>query len=58
MVQQIVENPDEDDEKKDKKIIPLDADDIALLKTYGVGPYGTLIKKSRNRFSLVRLESG
>ena len=44
MVQQIVENPDEDDEKKDKKIIPLDADDIALLKTYGVGPYGTLIK--------------
>ena len=44
MVQQIVENPDEDGEKKDKKIIPLDADDIALLKTYGVGPYGTLIK--------------
>ena len=38
-------NPDPDSEdKKDKKIIPLDADDIALLKTYGVGPYGTLIK--------------
>ena len=46
MVQQVVENPDPEDseDKKDKKIIPLDADDIALLKTYGVGPYGTLIK--------------
>jgi len=34
----VVEDPDEDD-GKDKKIRALDAGDIALLKTYGVGPY-------------------
>ena len=30
--------------KLDPKIIPLDADDIALLKTYGLGPYSSSIK--------------
>ena len=36
-----MENPDPED---DKKIIPLDEDDIALLKTYGLGPYSDPIK--------------
>ena len=36
-----VDNPDPEE---DKKIIPLDEDDIALLKTYGLGPYSTSIK--------------
>jgi len=35
---------DPDPEDKDKKIIPLDDDDIALLKTYGLGPYSDSIK--------------
>ena len=35
---------DPDPEDKDKKIIPLDDDDIALLKTYGLGPYSASIK--------------
>ena len=35
------EDPDPED---DKKIIPLDEDDIALLKTYGLGPYSDSIK--------------
>ena len=36
-----VENPDPDE---DKKIIPLDEDDIVPLKTYGLGPYSNSIK--------------
>jgi hypothetical protein len=36
-----VDNPDPEE---DKKIIPLDEDDIALLKTYGLGPYSASIK--------------
>mmetsp|Transcript_4719 Transcript_4719/g.7421 ORF Transcript_4719/g.7421 Transcript_4719/m.7421 type:complete len:433 (-) Transcript_4719:490-1788(-) len=36
-----VDNPDPEE---DKKIIPLDEDDIALLKTYGLGPYSSSIK--------------
>lgn len=38
-------NIDEDDLKKHK---PLDAEDIALLKTYGVGPYAASIKALEN----------
>ena len=37
---------DEDDEKKDEKqAVALDAGDIALLKSYGVGPYAASIKR-------------
>jgi 26S proteasome regulatory subunit T1 len=36
----------EDDLLKEKNPRPLDEDDIALLKTYGLGPYSTLIKKT------------
>ena len=32
------------EEKEEAEIIPLDADDIALLKTYGTGPYQSSIK--------------
>ncbi|GFZ11642.1 regulatory particle triple-A 1A [Actinidia rufa] len=35
----------EDDIKDEKNPRPLDEDDIALLKTYGLGPYSTSIKK-------------
>jgi len=35
---------DYDDEDKDKAPPPLDEGDIALLKSYGLGPYSTLIK--------------
>lgn len=35
----------EEKEEKEKDLIPLDEDDIALLKTYGLGPYSTAIKK-------------
>ncbi|KAA3489210.1 26S protease regulatory subunit 7A [Gossypium australe] len=38
--------PEPEDEIKDEKNPrPLDEDDIALLKTYGLGPYSTSIKK-------------
>ena len=37
------EDPDPEDEKK---IIPLDEDDIALLKTYGLGPYSAAKRAS------------
>nr|KJB70002.1 hypothetical protein B456_011G054200 [Gossypium raimondii] len=38
--------PEAEDEIKDEKNPrPLDEDDIALLKTYGLGPYSTSIKK-------------
>mmetsp|Transcript_12095 Transcript_12095/g.19687 ORF Transcript_12095/g.19687 Transcript_12095/m.19687 type:complete len:429 (+) Transcript_12095:154-1440(+) len=33
------------DDEKEEKIIALDADDIELLKTYGIGPYTNSIKK-------------
>lgn len=33
------------EEEKEEKIIALDADDIELLKTYGIGPYTNSIKK-------------
>ncbi|GFY97267.1 regulatory particle triple-A 1A [Actinidia rufa] len=36
----------EDDIKDEKNPRPLDEDDIALLKTYGLGPYSTSIKKA------------
>ena len=36
---------DEGKEEKKADIKPLDEDDIALLKTYGLGPYATAIKK-------------
>mmetsp|Transcript_7033 Transcript_7033/g.13752 ORF Transcript_7033/g.13752 Transcript_7033/m.13752 type:complete len:438 (-) Transcript_7033:312-1625(-) len=36
---------DPEEEKNAKKLQPLDEDDIALLKTYGLGPYATKIKK-------------
>lgn len=35
----------EDKEEKDKPIKALDEGDIALLKTYGLGPYSSRIKK-------------
>ncbi|GAB5032570.1 26s protease regulatory subunit 7 [Nannochloropsis oceanica] len=35
----------DDDEEEEKEIPPLDEGDIALLKTYGLGPYTTSIKK-------------
>ncbi|KAM7253606.1 hypothetical protein ACFE04_021760 [Oxalis oulophora] len=39
--------PEIEDELKDEKNPrPLDEDDIALLKTYGLGPYSTSIKKA------------
>ncbi|KAF8029229.1 hypothetical protein BT93_E1788 [Corymbia citriodora subsp. variegata] len=39
--------PEPEDEIKDEKNPrPLDEDDIALLKTYGLGPYSTSIKKA------------
>ncbi|CAI9767107.1 unnamed protein product [Fraxinus pennsylvanica] len=41
--------PEPEDEIKDEKNPrPLDEDDIALLKTYGLGPYSTSIKKVEN----------
>lgn len=33
------------DEEEEEKVVALDADDIALLKTYGIGPYTNAIKK-------------
>lgn len=36
---------DPDEEKNAKKLQPLDEDDIALLKTYGLGPYAKSIKQ-------------
>ncbi|KAH0660670.1 hypothetical protein KY285_029283 [Solanum tuberosum] len=36
----------EDEIKDEKNPPPLDEDDIALLKTYGLGPYSTSIKKT------------
>ncbi|XP_050258596.1 26S proteasome regulatory subunit 7-like [Quercus robur] len=36
---------DHEDVLKEEKVIPLDEDDIAILKTYGLGPYNTSIKK-------------
>jgi len=35
---------DKKEEKKEKETAPLDEDDIALLKTYGLGPYANPIK--------------
>ena len=40
----MVERNTDEEGKLDPKIIPLDADDIALLKTYGLGPYSSSIK--------------
>ncbi|KAK7203454.1 P-loop containing nucleoside triphosphate hydrolase protein [Myxozyma melibiosi] len=37
--------PVEDSDQKEEKIQPLSEDDIAVLKTYGVAPYATLLKK-------------
>ncbi|KAL7611602.1 26S proteasome regulatory subunit 7 homolog A-like [Lactuca sativa] len=36
----------EDEIRDEKNPPPLDEDDIALLKTYGLGPYSTSIKKN------------
>ncbi|KAK9378563.1 P-loop containing nucleoside triphosphate hydrolase protein [Kockiozyma suomiensis] len=36
---------EDSDQKKEEKIQPLSEDDIAVLKTYGVAPYATLLKK-------------
>jgi 26S proteasome regulatory subunit T1 len=45
--------PDEDDTSSNPP--PLDADDIALLKTYGLGPYATAIKsKEKDLKDLVK----
>ena len=40
----MVQRNEDVDVKHDPKITPLDADDIALLKTYGLGPYSSSIK--------------
>eukprot|EP00455_Lapot_gusevi_P049817 TRINITY_DN712_c0_g1_i1.p1 TRINITY_DN712_c0_g1~~TRINITY_DN712_c0_g1_i1.p1 ORF type:complete len:426 (-),score=134.65 TRINITY_DN712_c0_g1_i1:72-1349(-) len=39
----MADNPE--DESKKKTVVPLDEDDIALLKTYGLGPYARPIKQ-------------
>ncbi|OAY78838.1 26S protease regulatory subunit 7 [Ananas comosus] len=38
--------PEPEDELNEKNPCPLDEDDIALLKTYGLGPYSESIKKA------------
>jgi len=35
---------EDSDTKKEKEVVPLDEDDIALLKTYGAGPYSKSLK--------------
>ena len=50
-----VENPDPEE---DKKIIPLDEDDIALLKTYGLGPYSNSIKTLETDLKVGLLDLG
>lgn len=40
---------DYDDKEDDKPIVALDEGDIALLKTYGIGPYTTAIKETEVR---------
>lgn len=40
-----VQSYDSDDEKNEKPSAALDAGDIALLKTYGLGPYTSKIKQ-------------
>jgi len=37
-----------DDEPEEKAIVPLDEGDIALMKTYGVGPYSRAIKSTED----------
>uniref|UniRef100_A0A6G1S982 26S proteasome regulatory subunit 7 n=1 Tax=Aceria tosichella TaxID=561515 RepID=A0A6G1S982_9ACAR len=39
----------DDDEKEEKEIKPLDEEDIALLKSYGAGPYDASIKKTEEK---------
>ena len=39
---------DYDDKEDEKPIVALDEDDIALLKTYGVGPYTSAIKNTED----------
>lgn len=36
---------DDEEDEKEKEVKPLDAGDIALLKSYGLGPYTSAIKK-------------
>lgn len=36
----------QEEDKDEKRLQPLDEDDIALLKTYGLGPYATKIKET------------
>lgn len=44
-----------DDEEEKKEIKPLDEDDIALLKSYGAGPYDNSIKKTDEKIqSLIK----
>ncbi|XP_064991411.1 26S proteasome regulatory subunit 7A-like isoform X2 [Musa acuminata AAA Group] len=38
--------PEPEDDTSEKNPRPLDEDDIALLKTYGLGPYSASIKKT------------
>ena len=38
------DGPGEEEDEKNKVVRALDADDIALLKSYGLGPYSTAIK--------------
>merc|ERR1719160_1008162 len=40
--------PDEDEEGQDKKFRALDEGDIALLKSYGLGPYTKVIKSAED----------
>jgi 26S proteasome regulatory subunit T1 len=39
----------DEDEKEEKEIKPLDEEDIALLKSYGAGPYDASIKKTEEK---------
>jgi 26S proteasome regulatory subunit T1 len=40
--------PAPEDDKDDAPVVALDEDDIALLKTYGLGPYAKRIKDAEN----------
>jgi 26S proteasome regulatory subunit T1 len=44
LTSKLAKNKEKDDDKKEKEVIPLDDEDIALLKSYGLGPYASPIK--------------
>lgn len=44
----------EDEDKEEKEIVPLDSEDIALLQTYGAGPYQQGIKATEDQIKQVQ----